>query len=46
MYLKLLFLFSIILSPLVVSAKESKIVESQPQILFEHQNNSLRRSLK
>ncbi|MEA3497775.1 MAG: hypothetical protein U9R16_01830 [Campylobacterota bacterium] len=38
MYLKLLFLFSIILSPLVVSAKEGKIVESQPQILFEHEN--------
>ena len=31
-------IFLIILSPLAINAKEDKIVESQPQILFEHEN--------
>lgn len=38
MYIKSILLFLIILFPLVVYAKENKIVESQPQILFEHEN--------
>ena len=37
MAFKSLLVFLIILSPLVLSAKDDKIVESQPQILFEHE---------
>ena len=37
MAFKSLLIFLIILSPLVLNAKGDKVVESQPQILFEHE---------